>query len=169
MADPFIAEIRIFPFNFPPEAWAWCDGQLLPITQNAALFSVLGNIYGGDGVSDFALPDFRGRVPMHPGQSSGLSFHDLGETGGSEMVTLTVPEIAPHFHGLRASNSLGDSATPAGHTLARLVNVYQQNVSQSLADMAVEALSPTGGGAPHNNLQPYLTLYFCIALQGALP
>ena len=103
MADPFVAEIRIFPFNFAPKGWAWCDGQLLPLSQNTALFSLLGTTYGGNGKSNFALPDLQGRAPMHPGQGPGLSLHDLGETGGSETVTLLESEIPAHAHILRAS------------------------------------------------------------------
>ncbi len=103
MADPFVAEIRIFPFNFAPKGWAWCDGQLLPLSQNTALFSLLGTTYGGNGKSNFALPDLQGRAPMHPGQGPGLSLHDLGETGGSETVTLLESEIPAHSHTLRAS------------------------------------------------------------------
>src|SRR6187399_1764716 len=102
MADPFVAEIRIFPFNFAPKGWAWCDGQLLPLSQNTALFSLLGTTYGGNGKSNFALPDLQGRAPMHPGQGPGLSLHDLGETGGSETVTLLGSEIPAHSHGMRA-------------------------------------------------------------------
>src|SRR5687768_9367054 len=98
MADPFVAEIRIFPFNFAPRGWAWCDGQLLPLSQNTALFSLLGTTYGGNGMSNFALPDLQGRAPMHPGQGPGLSLHDLGETGGSETVTLLESEISAHAH-----------------------------------------------------------------------
>src|SRR6476659_9260979 len=102
MADPFVAEIRIFPFNFAPRGWAWCDGQLMPLSQNTALFSLLGTTYGGDGKSNFALPDLQGRAPMHPGQGPGLSLHDLGETGGSETVSLLESEIPSHTHTLRA-------------------------------------------------------------------
>src|SRR4029450_7544345 len=112
MADPFVAEIRIFPFNFAPKGWAWCNGQLLPLSQNTALFSLLGTTYGGDRKSTFALPDLEGRAPMHPGQGPGLSLHDLGETGGSETVTLLESEIPAHSHGLRASLDNGDLATP---------------------------------------------------------
>src|SRR5829696_2905110 len=105
MADPFVAEIRIFPFNFAPKGWAWCDGQLLPLSQNTALFSLLGTTYGGDGKSNFALPDLQGRAAMHPGQGPGLSLHDLGETGGSETVTLLESEIPSHPHTLQASST----------------------------------------------------------------
>ena len=169
MADPFVAEIRIFPFNFAPKGWAWCDGQLLPISQNTALFSLLGTTYGGDGKSNFALPDLQGRAPMHPGQGPGLSLHDLGETGGSETVSLLESEIPSHGHTLRAATSLGDNPNPATHSLARYVNAYQTTVNANLVNMAPEVLTPAGGDQPHNNLQPYLTYYFNIALQGVFP
>jgi len=169
MADPFVAEIRIFPFNFPPKGWAWCDGQLIPLSQNTALFSLLGTTYGGDGKSNFALPDLQGRARMHPGQGPGLSLRDLGETGGSDTVTLLESEIPTHTHTLRASNTLGDTPVPSGNTLARYANAYQQNSSASLVAMASQALTPAGGDQPHNNMMPYLTMYFCIALQGVFP
>src|SRR4249920_1945133 len=107
MADPFVAEIRIFPFNFAPRGWAWCDGQLLPLSQNTALFSLLGTTYGGNGKSNFALPDLQGRAPMHPGQGPGLSLHDLGETGGSETVTLLESEVPAHSHAMMANPTPG--------------------------------------------------------------
>jgi microcystin-dependent protein len=170
MADPFVAEIRIFPFNFAPKGWAWCDGQLLPLSQNTALFSLLGTTYGGDGKSNFALPDLQGRAPMHPGQGPGLSLHDLGESGGSETVTLLESEIPSHSHTLRGNNTLGDSPVPTGNVLARTPsNAYQQATNSNLVAMAPEALAPAGGDQPHNNLQPYLTFYFCIAMQGVFP
>jgi microcystin-dependent protein len=171
MADPFVAEIRIFPFNFAPKGWAWCDGQLLPLSQNTALFSLLGTTYGGNGKSNFALPDLQGRAPMHPGQGPGLSLHDLGETGGSETVTLLESEIPAHSHTLRGNNTLGDTPIATGNTLARFgtLNVYQQTVNANLTPMAAESLPPAGGDQPHNNLQPYLTFYFAIALQGVFP
>src|SRR6188768_241944 len=118
--DPFVAEIRIFPFNFAPRGWAWCDGQLLPLSQNTALFSLLGTTYGGDGKSNFALPDLQGRAPMHPGQGPGLSLHDLGETGGSETVSLLESEIPAHSHALRGSLDDGDLSIPSpARTLAK--------------------------------------------------
>jgi microcystin-dependent protein len=169
MADPFVAEIRIFPFNFAQRGWAWCDGQLLPLSQNTALFSLLGTTYGGNGKSNFALPDLQGRAPMHPGQGPGLSLHDLGETGGSETVTLLESEIPAHSHTLKGNNQSGDNPNPAGNTLARYANIYQQNTTSNLVSMAPEALAPAGGDQPHNNMQPYLTFYFCIALQGVFP
>jgi microcystin-dependent protein len=167
--DPFVAEIRIFPFNFAPRGWAWCDGQLLPISQNTALFSLLGTYYGGNGQSNFALPDLQGRAPMHPGQGPGLSLHDLGEMGGSDTVSLLESEIPAHSHGFRANNTLGDNPSPTGHALARYANAYQQNTTQNLVAMNENALPPAGGDQPHNNMQPYLTFYFNIALQGVYP
>jgi microcystin-dependent protein len=169
MADPFVAEIRIFPFNFPPKGWAWCDGQLIPLSQNTALFSLLGTTYGGNGKSNFALPDLQGRAPMHPGQGPGLSLHDLGEQGGTETVTLLESEMPSHAHSLRASNTLGDTPLPNGNTLARYANAYQQDSSNNLVAMSNLSITQTDGNQPHNNMQPYLTFYFCIALQGVFP
>jgi microcystin-dependent protein len=170
MADPFVAEIRIFPFNFAPTGWAFCDGQLMPLSQNTALFSLLGTTYGGDGKSTFALPDLKGRAPMHPAQGPGLSLHDLGETGGSETVTVLQSEIPAHTHSM--SGAAQDPATAklvnaqASFSLSQGGGIYQDTANTQLAP---EAATPSGGGLPHNNLQPYLTLTFCIALQGVFP
>jgi microcystin-dependent protein len=171
MADPFVAEIRIFPFNFPPKGWAFCNGQLLPLSQNTALFALLGTTYGGDGKSTFALPDLQGRAPMHPGQGPGLSLHDLGETGGSETVTLLPSEVPVHTHALRAQSAPADTNLPSGHSLARVIGAtpYREPAGAPLTAMSPSALSPAGGGAPHNNMMPYLTFYFCIAMQGVFP
>ncbi len=173
MADPFVAEIRIFPFNFAPRGWAWCDGQLLPLSQNTALFSLLGTTYGGNGKSNFALPDLQGRAPMHPGQGPGLSLHDLGETGGSETVTLLESEIPSHSHALRASLDDGDLKIPSpARSLAKSQGggAYLPGPPPGGAQvMSDQTLAPAGGEAPHNNMQPYLTFYFCIALQGVFP
>jgi microcystin-dependent protein len=172
MADPFVAEIRIFPFNFAPKGWAWCNGQLLPISQNTALFSLLGTTYGGDGKSNFALPDLEGRAPMHPGQGPGLSLHDLGETGGSETVTLLQSEIPNHPHTMRANTDFADVQTPSpARSIARSqnANAYKAPAGQPVVQLNPGALAPAGGDQPHNNLQPYLTLYFNIALQGVFP
>lgn len=170
MADPFVAEIRIFPFNFAPRGWAWCNGQLLPLSQNTALFSLLGTTYGGNGKSNFALPDLQGRVPMHPGQGPGLSLHDLGETGGSETVSLLESEIPAHSHQVRVTAQPGDISSPEGVTLARSsgANVYATAASPPVS-MSFDQLTPAGGDQPHNNMQPYLTCYFNIALQGIYP
>ncbi|MGZ5431566.1 MAG: phage tail protein [Thermoanaerobaculia bacterium] len=171
MADPFVAEIRIFPFNFAPKGWAWCDGQLMPLSQNTALFSLLGTTYGGDGKSNFALPDLQGRAPMHPGQGPGLSLHDLGETGGSETVTLLESEIPAHSHAMRDHDiDLGELNAPAANrSLAKSANSTIYTTAANLVTMSPNALTPAGGDQPHNNLQPYLTFYFCIALQGVYP
>jgi microcystin-dependent protein len=169
MADPFVAEIRIFPFNFAPRGWAWCDGQLIPISQNTALFSLLGTTYGGNGRTNFALPDIQGRAVMHPGQGPGLSLHDLGETGGSETVTLLESEMAAHSHAVNASQGDGTERTPAGQLLATGIGISQYQAPGPLTNLADVAVSPAGGDQPHNNLQPYLTLYFNIALQGVFP
>jgi len=172
MADPFVAEIRIFPFNFAPKGWAWCNGQLLPISQNTALFSLLGTTYGGDGKSTFALPNMQGNAPMHPGQGPGLSLHDLGETGGSETVTLLESEMPAHSHSFSANSVAGDTNAPAPSvSLTRASNAtpYHADQSTNLVNFAFQAVSVAGGDQPHNNMQPYLTLYFNIALQGVFP
>lgn len=169
MADPFVAEIRIFPFNFAPKGWAWCNGQLLPLSQYTALFSLLGTTYGGNGNSNFALPDLQGRAPMHPDQGPGLSLHDLGETGGSETVTLLESEIPMHAHQMRFANETANSNIPKGGIFAESP---QKNASVYAPPSNLKTgafLEPVGGGQPHNNMQPYLTFYFCIALQGVFP
>jgi microcystin-dependent protein len=168
--DPFVAEIRIFPFNFPPKGWAFCDGQILPLSQNTALFSLLGTTYGGDGKSNFGLPNLQGNVPMHPGQGPGLSLHDLGEIGGSETHTLLESEIPSHSHALLANAVAGDTNSPSPNvSLTRSANAtaYQSTTNQS--NVSLQPLSPAGGDQSHNNLMPYLTLNFCIALQGVFP
>jgi len=174
MADPFVAEIRIFPFNFAPKGWAWCNGQLLPLSQNTALFSLLGTTYGGNGQSNFALPDLQGCAPMHPGQGPGLSLHDLGEQGGTEAVTLLQSEMPSHSHGMSVSSQLGsENQVDAGGTgqlfaMGDGINLYGSAAS-NLVSMSGNALPSTGGGQPHNNMQPYLTYYFNLALQGVYP
>jgi microcystin-dependent protein len=173
MADPFVAEIRIFPFNFAPKGWAWCNGQILPLSQNTALFSLLGTTYGGDGKSTFALPDMQGNAPIHAGQGPGLSLYDLGEMGGSQTVTLLTSEIPAHAHSLRCqSQDPADQPAPSpARTFAasQNANAYGPSNGTPIVQMAFQALSPAGGDQPHNNLMPYLTLYFNIALQGVFP
>jgi len=169
VADPFVAEIRIFPFNFAPKGWAWCDGQLLPLSQNTALFSLLGTTYGGDGKSNFALPNMQGNAPMHPGQGPGLSLHDLGEMGGSQTVTLLESEIPSHSHAVSVSLSDGTDQSPANEKLAGGVGIGQYAAPGGLTQLSDNALPPAGGDQPHNNMQPYLTFYYNIALQGVYP
>jgi microcystin-dependent protein len=170
VADPFVAEIRIFPFNFAPKGWAFCDGQLLPISQNTALFSLVGTFYGGDGKSTFALPNLAGSAPMHPGQGPGLSQHFLGEQSGSQFVTLLESEMPAHSHSVSGSNGPANLQAPASdRVLGRAnVNTYLDNAA-NLVQMAPQALAPAGGSLPHNNLMPYLTFHFNIALQGVFP
>jgi microcystin-dependent protein len=170
MADPFVAEIRIFGFNFAPKGWAFCAGQILPISQNTALFSLLGTTYGGDGKVTFALPDFQGRVGVQPGQGKGLGLYDLGETGGSETVALLESEMPAHTHTLRAFNDIGEDRIPGPtESLARSTGGNLYAVPGALTQMAFQGLPPAGGSLPHNNMMPYLTLNFCIALQGVFP
>lgn len=174
MADPFVAEIRIFPFNFAPKGWAFCNGQLLPISQNTALFSLLGTTYGGDGKSTFALPDMQGNAPMHPGQGPGLSQHDLGEESGSSTVTLLLTEIPSHVHTVgRAVAANGDALTPVGNLWAQAPggrgSVANYHEAPPNGTLNVNCIGIAGGSLPHNNMQPYLTLNFCIALQGVFP
>ncbi|RSZ59197.1 phage tail protein [Massilia atriviolacea] len=170
MADPFVAEIRMFPFNFAPRGWAFCDGQLLPLAQNTALFALLGTTYGGNGMSNFALPNLRDRTPMHPGQGNGLSLHDLGEAGGEASVTLGTAEIPAHTHALRHAGTAATVAAPGPSVSFGSTGVAQVYASGgTLAPMAAGALLPAGSGLPHENRQPYLTFNFCIALQGVFP
>jgi microcystin-dependent protein len=178
MADPFVAEIRIFPFTFAPKGWAFCDGQILPISQNTALFALIGTTYGGDGKSTFALPDLRGSTPLHPGQGPGLSQRFLGEIGGSQTITLLQSELPAHIHGLNAVNANATVANPGDAALARgrystgtqagAVTFYQ-NQAAANASLGPQAVAVAGGSLPHNNMMPYLALNYCIALQGVFP
>lgn len=169
MSDPFVAEIRMFAGNFAPTGWALCNGQLLPISQNTALFSLLGTTYGGDGKSTFALPNLQGYAPMQPGQGLGLSNHDLGETAGAETVTLLTTEIPAHNHTLQAVAGASNQVDPANNSLAfGRYALYNQAGNPPVA-MADQALAIAGQGTPHNNLQPYLVVNFIIALQGIFP
>jgi microcystin-dependent protein len=167
MSEPFIAEIRMVPFNFAPRGWALCNGQLIPISQNTALFSLIGTFYGGDGRTTFALPNLQGAAPMHQGQGPGLTPRVLGETGGSETVTLLPTQIPAHTHPLTGSGDDANTLSPAGASPA-VAGVPQYRPDQNTA-MAPGALGTAGGGQPHNNLQPYLTVNFVIALQGIFP
>lgn len=173
MSEPFIAEIRIFAGNFAPRGWAFCNGQLLPISQNTALFSLIGTTYGGDGRTTTALPNLQGRAPMHPGRGPGLTDRRLGERGGVETVTLSEAQMPNHNHTLKASAGASDEEgekSPAN----RVTGVTQTSrklygPSANLTSMAGQALPNAGGSQPHNNLQPFLTINFIIALIGLYP
>ena len=171
MTNPFVAEMRIFPFNFPPTGWAFCNGQILPISQNTALFSLLGTTYGGDGKSNFALPNMQGRAPMQPGQGPGLSLHDLGEEGGEATVTLLESEIPSHNHKVMAeSQDPADTIIPSPSTaIARSSGggLYQ---ATNNVQMSGSTIAPVGGNQPHNNMMPYLDAELSVSrLQGVYP
>ena len=172
MADPFVAEIRIFGFNFAPRGWATCDGQLLPLSQNTALFSLLGTTYGGNGKSNFALPNMAGNVPMHWGQSTTGTIYDLGQSSGTATVTLLESEMPVHNHTFRVASDIATENAPDPTRVLTSSNngsAYAPAGTTPVVQMNLQELKPTGSSFPHNNLQPYLTLMFCIALQGVFP
>lgn len=169
MSDPFVAEIRIVGFNFAPTGWATCDGQLLPISQNTALFALLGTMYGGDGKSTFALPNLQGSAPMHQGQGQGLSERFVGETGGSQTVTLLQSELPAHNHQAMGRSILGNNASPAGNNWAGSSIARQYLADPNGNQMSGLATAIAGGSLPHNNMPPYLILNFVIAMQGVFP
>jgi microcystin-dependent protein len=170
MSDTFLAEVRIFPFgeNWTPTGWARCDGQLMPLSQNTALFSLLGTMYGGDGKSTFALPDLQGSVAVHPDRQNNSPFGFQGAQGGSETVTLLQSEIPLHTHTLNAVDTPGDTPVPTNNVLSRYPGAYQTAAS-GLQSTAFQSLPPAGGDLPHTNMMPYLTMNYCIALQGIFP
>jgi microcystin-dependent protein len=169
----YYGEIYMFAGNFAPRSFALCNGQILPIGQNTALFSILGTTYGGNGQTTFALPDLRSRVPLHVGQGPGLSSYDLGESSGSESVTLTVPELPPHSHALNASTAGGDKLVPTGNLLATDAlggtAPYKDGAVAPNVSMAASSVAQAGGGGPHTNIQPYLGLNFIICIEGIFP
>ena len=169
MSEPFVGEIRMFGFNFEPQGWAFCDGRLLPISQNAALFSLLGTTYGGDGVSTFALPDLRSRVPVSLGQGEGLSSYAEGQAGGTETVTITPAQMPAHTHAVNASSSPAASERPACCVLARSPDHSYIPEPDTDTVMNAKMIGAAGNSQPHDNIQPYLVLNFCIALQGVFP
>jgi microcystin-dependent protein len=164
MAQPYVGEIRMFAGNFAPAGWMFCEGQLLPISENETLFNLIGTTYGGDGQSTFALPDLRGRVPLHFGNG-----FVLAETGGVETITLTVSQIPAHSHPLLATINAGDQANPGGNVVAQntAVQLYIEDVPN--VNTGVQAIGSTGGSQPHNNFQPYLCVDFIISLFGIFP
>jgi microcystin-dependent protein len=164
MAEPFLAEIRIFSFNFPPKGWALCNGQLLPINQNQALFSLLGTMYGGDGRVNFALPNLKGRTPIDVGNG-----HIQGEVAGAEAVTITQQTMPQHVHFAQASNSAADATIPDNTKLFAQGQFEIYRAPSSLGAMQAAMITSVGGSQPHTNMMPYLVLNFCIALQGIFP
>jgi microcystin-dependent protein len=179
MSSPFVAEIRIFPYNFAPVGWAVCNGQLLPISQNTALFSLLGTTYGGNGTTTFALPNLQnGAIPVGQGQGAGLSDYDLGQSGGESSVTLINAELPAHNHGLNCTTTVATVAASEGTQLAKgqkgnlqsmtRAKVYSTNAPTATLNPAT-AMGPTGSSLPHNNMMPNLALNFCIAMQGVFP
>lgn len=168
-AEPFIGEVRMFAGNFAPRSWAFCDGQLLSIAQNSALFSILGTTYGGDGVSTFGLPDLRGRVPVHPGTGPGLSSRYLGRTGGQERVALSQSQMPAHTHQARASSETPDTNSPEGAVPATKVRTNLYSGDSADINMGATAVSNTGGSQAHENMPPFLGINYIICLQGLYP
>lgn len=173
MADPFLAEIRMWGCNFNPRGWAFCDGQLLPIAQNTALFSLVGTTYGGDGRTTFGLPNLQGRAALHQGRGPGLSDYRLGQVGGAENVTLAETQIPSHNHNAVGNDAEGSASSPAGNVWATPGAdrdlVWYEAGNGSTVDMATNALANTGNSQPHQNLMPFQVVNFCIALQGTYP
>lgn len=169
MSEPFIGEIRMFGGNFAPRGWALCDGQILSIAQNTALFSLLGTTYGGNGQTTFALPDLRGRVPVHPGQGPGLTNRTLGQTGGEEAHTLISTEMPVHNHIVNAKSAGGSAATPANNVPAGSTARDNQYAPAADTTMSPSMVGSAGGSQPHNNMQPYQCVNFIIALEGIYP
>jgi microcystin-dependent protein len=169
MSDPYIGEIRLFAGNFAPNGWALCQGQLVPISENTTLFQLIGTTYGGDGQSTFALPDLRGRVPLHQGQGPGLSGRVVGQSGGSEQVTLTQAQMPAHTHAEMGSKAAAQAAAgPSGSVpAATAINVY--GIGQPTTPMAASAVAPAGGGQPHDNMAPFLAMNYIISLFGIFP
>ena len=165
MAEPFLSEIRLMSFSFPPKGWALCNGQLLPINQNQGLFSLLGTTFGGDGRVNFALPDLRGRVPVHVGGG-----HSLGERGGEQAHTISIAELPTHDHQLRASPAAGNAGAPSNSVVpASAAPAAVYGPPESLTALRAGSIANVGGSQAHLNMQPFLTLSFCIALQGIFP
>jgi len=169
MSEPFIGEIRMMGFNFNPRSWAKCDGQLLAISSNEALFSLLGTTYGGDGRTTFGLPDLRSRVPVHQGRGPGLSNRPLGQKWGEESTTLSVANMPNHSHGLVCNNANGEEKAPVNGFLAVSSEDDEVFAASGNANMNAGAIQASGGGQPFNNMSPYLTVNFCIALEGLYP
>jgi microcystin-dependent protein len=184
MTEPYLGQIELYGFNFAPRGWALCAGQIIPIQQNSALFSILGTNYGGNGTSNFGLPNLQGRGAVGAGQGTGLSFYDQGQTGGSTSVTVLINELPTHTHAFNTTSVAGSTTTAAGNQLGLsqyggggkegkdpgwTAQIYSPNASQAKTGLAPQSISPIGGTQPHNNMQPYLALNYCIATQGVFP
>lgn len=167
MSEPFLAEVRIVGFNFAPRGWAFCDGQILPINQNQSLYALLGTTYGGDGRTTFALPDLRGRVPIHAGNSNGNSY-TIGQKSGAENHTLSINEMPGHTHQITATDVAPTASTPTGHLLSRAPSPLYKGDSAD-ATLNPATVADQGGGQAHNNMMPFVAVNFCIALQGLFP
>jgi microcystin-dependent protein len=164
VAEPYVGEIRMFAGNFPPSGWMFCEGQVLAISENETLFQLIGTTYGGDGQSTFALPDLRGRLPIHQGNN-----FVVGEAGGAETITLTVQQIAAHSHPLLATSATGNDPNPQGNVLAESSAISMYQSASPTTAMAVQSIGPVGGSQPHTNFQPYLCVDFIISLFGIFP
>ncbi len=169
MSEPFVGEIRMFAGNFAPRGWAFCDGQLLAVSQNDALFSLYGTIYGGDGRTTFGLPDLRGRIPLHQGTGPGLSPRRLGSKGGEEQVTLTTNQLASHSHDWNANTAPQNASAPQGRVTADATPIRLYEPQDQNTDLAAATIANTGGSQPHNNLMPTLCVNFIVALFGIYP
>ena len=183
MTEPYVGQIQLYAFGFAPRGWAICAGQIIPIQQNTALFSILGTNYGGNGQTTFGLPNLQGRVGIGVGQGPGLSPYDQGQTGGSTSVTLTTAELPAHSHTFNTTSVQGTTSTSAGNQLGLSVvstggktggttttaQIYSPNAASATTGLAPQSITMAGGSQPHNNLQPYLTLNYCIAMAGAFP
>ena len=169
MAEPYLAEIRIFPFNFAPRGWAMCNGQLVAISQNTALFSLIGTFYGGNGTSNFALPNFQGNVPIHQGTGPGLSTYSIGQAGGSATVTLLNNQVPSHTHSFSGDPNSKKEVTGVANAAPAGASSPAYSAAAPNTTMAPTMLASVGNSQPHDNMQPYLVLNFCIALQGVYP
>lgn len=170
MPEPYVGEIRVFPYDYAPQGWVLCHGQLMAISQNTALFSIFGTTYGGDGVTTFGIPDLRGRIAVHVGQGSGLSPYALGQRGGTETVTLTLKQLPSHSHPANCLNDSGDTYQPDNTVWAKDAGENPQfGKTKAAGTMSPNIIGPIGYGQPHNNLQPYLTLNYAVSLNGTLP
>ena len=170
MGQPFVGEIRMFGGNFAPAGWAFCSGQLMPISENETLFNLIGTTYGGDGQETFALPDLQGRIPIHAGQGPGISqSYQLGESAGAESVTLTVSQMPIHTHALIASSDPGNATSPGGNLLANPFNTFPYFPASGALQLSAQTLQPAGGSQPHDNMMPFLCVSFIISLFGIFP